>query len=78
MLKAHYTAATTVSLNERERYTQQSNDAVGEGDANKALQLLHQRQNIEDNLGTDSGLDIDELRPLCDQVLEAAKKDLRG
>jgi hypothetical protein len=74
MLKAHYTAATTVSLNERERYTQQPNDAVGEGGANEALQLLHQRQNIEDNLGTDSGLDIDELRPLCDQVLEAAKK----
>ena len=51
----------------------------GEGDANKALQLLHQRQNIEDNLSTDSGLYIDQSsRPLCDQVLEAAKKDLRG
>lgn len=75
MLKAHYTFATTVSLNRLAGYKEK---ALKQDNPAEAVRLTHQAQETVELLGTGLDLDVRELRALCDEVLEAAKKDLRG
>jgi len=67
-----------MNLNQLDDYRQQQHDAVKEGNADKAEQLLGKAQRMEDELGTWPDFNVNDLSSLCDQVLKAAKQDLRG
>jgi hypothetical protein len=77
-LAANYTVATTVNLNTLGDLKRQSKEAIDEADPRKALEILGQAQLTEKTIGEDKDLDVHTILLLCDQIIAAAQKDLRG
>ncbi|OBB03293.1 hypothetical protein A5662_12210 [Mycobacteriaceae bacterium 1482268.1] len=77
-LRAQFATATLINLNNLRKRAQEKEEAIDAGNFDEAASLRQAEVVHAETIGTDVTLDVDGVQRLCDQILDAARNDLRG